>query len=1065
MGGFLPPVVFTITANATQAMATFKGVNTQLKIMDAQAKKTSASMMMLNKSMLMATAAAKAFAVFAVGFAAYGVKEISQLEQAYARLGQTMSAVGVSTEANRQRLADVAQSMEGLGFDAATASDALSILLQTTKSVETSEKLLATAADLARARQMDLATAARLLSRAQAGNTRIFSMFGIQLDKNKDKATATKEAMEKLAQVIGGQAEAYTKTFAGQLAVLGKQIENVAEGIGAALLPYLMKFLSAIQRLAKFLNEHREILAGVAFLIGTVMVAALVNLTKKLYAAIVPWVILNGHLLLIVGAFIAVGAGIIYLWNKFEGFRKSIINIGKLLLEFAETVVMSFQLALNVILLLIRGTANAQIALGKLMGDEEMVKRGKKVLDWIDATNKKVEDFGKSIQSAQGNLDKFKNTKIDLSKFKLPSLKIGDFGNQGVTPSDPTGLAADIKKSLDKAKQYIKDFNADVAKEFQSLGAMWKNIVGKDINKAVQDILTNPVDELILKAQDAVNAYQAASNEYNGALAILTKAQKDYEAAVTSGNEKAIMAAESTMKRAEDTVKAIGDGMRDALQDIAQLQQDMIRAIADSYREIGKLEEERTKILAEAQKERAELEKQYNKDVAKIRQQYDKDVLNAQEAAAKRSAEIVKQSVDQLRGAFKSATYRTVGDIFSALTFEGRYMKGGTTEKILAALGLQTKKAETLAADAATLAGLGFSQTFIEEVVAQGPDVGHQLAQTIINSSPESIAQMKAYWEALQRVSSHGVDDLAKRMNSGIILATEELTAELANVQIELGKELKGYEEALTESLAEAFESYSNALDAINVRTAQQIAAIDLQIAQLQEKIRQLQSALASLSTLQAPGVVSTAPNLIPKTNTKTEQRPVGIGTCPSGMGNFSVTYNDKGVELSATFIGCVVAGKSDGSTDGSGDRDSHQAATITPYGTVTSPSSALQTQIDSLLALRSTTQSGTALNFKLKEQIDEYTDMLKYGATSLGTVVDEQSKMLAMRQGTITASSGFNPGSFRMAENAGLTVNITANTNASPQDIANDVGWAIRTSGDVQYRVPNPYGGRIGER
>ena len=50
-------------------------------------------------------------------------------------------------------------------------------------------------------------------------------------------------------------------------------------------------------------------------------------------------------------------------------------------------------------------------------------------------------------------------------------------------------------------------------------------------------------------------------------------------------------------------------------------------------------------------------------------------------------------------------------------------------------------------------------------------------------------------------------------------------------------------------------------------------------------------------------------------------------------------------------------------------------------------------------------------------------------------------------------------------AMDRGVTVNITANTNASSQEIANDVGWSIRTSGDVQYRTANPYGGRLGER
>lgn len=1048
LGGFLPPVVFTITANATQAIAGFAKVNTQLKVMEAQALKTGRAVSATTKALVVATAAAKAFAVVGVAFAAYGVKEIMALEQAYTRLGQTMSAIGVSTEENRTKLADTAQSMEMLGFDAATASDALAILLQTTKSVETSQKLLATAADLARARQMDLATAARLLSRAQAGNTRIFSMFGIQLDKNKDKAAATKEAMEKLSQVIGGQAEAYTKTLAGQLAVLGKQIENVAEGIGAALLPYLQKFLELIQRLGKFLSEHKEILAAVGFMIGTVLVTAVVLLTKKLALMTAAWVAANWPIMAVVAALAAAGAAFVWAWNKFKGFRDAVITYGKSLLKFwgalangvllfAETAVMAFQLALNGFLLLVRASANAQIALGKLKNDDEMVKRGKDTLRWIDSVNKNIEDFGNKIVTARGKLDEFvKNAitkldtlgdkKIDLSGFKLPSLKIGDFGNQGGgTPSDPTGLAEDIQKSLAKAAQYIKDFNAEISNEFKSLGTMWKNIVGRDINKAVQDILTNPVDELILKAQDAVNAYQNASNSYNAAISSLTKAQKDYQAAVATGNETAIMAAESTMKQAEDIVENISGGMKDALEEIASLQQDMIRAIADSYKQIGELEKERTKILAEAAKERKELEDQYNLDIAALRKQYNKDVLSAQEAAAKRSAEIVKQSVDSLRGVFRNATQRTIGDIFSALTFEGRYMKGGTTEKILAALGLQTKKAQTLAEDAATLAGLGFSQTFIEEVVAQGPDVGHQLAQTIIQSSPESIKQMQTYWSELQRVSTHGVDDLAKRMNSGIILATEELTAELANVQVELAKELKGYDDALTESLKEAFDAYSASLDAINTRTAEQIAAIDLQIDQLQEKIRQLQAALASLATLQAPGVIAKTPNIIPSTRTVVEERPVSIGTCPSGRGKFSVTYNEAGVELSANFMGCVITTTTTPDT-------TPDTTTITPITPITP-------------VIPATTPSGFPSTFTVGGREFQY----GVGTVTSAKPDDTPNETIARQRiadifATITGQG----------LKTGNSITINATTNASSQAIADDVGWAIRTSGDVQYRT-----------
>ena len=121
-------------------------------------------------------------------------------------------------------------------------------------------------------------------------------------------------------------------------------------------------------------------------------------------------------------------------------------------------------------------------------------------------------------------------------------------------------------------------------------------VEAKKHNKSVEEILMNPVDELILQAQSAINAYQDSSNQYTAATNTLTKAQKDYTAAVKSGNEAAILSAESTMKKAEDLVTSLAGGMREALAEIRQLQKDMIRAIADSYKEISKLEAERTKV-------------------------------------------------------------------------------------------------------------------------------------------------------------------------------------------------------------------------------------------------------------------------------------------------------------------------------------------------------------------------------------------------------------------------------------------------------------------------------------
>jgi hypothetical protein len=311
-----------------------------------------------------------------------------------------------------------------------------------------------------------------------------------------------------------------------------------------------------------------------------------------------------------------------------------------------------------------------------------------------------------------------------------------------------------------------------------------------------------------------------------------------------------------------------------------------------------------------------------------------------------------------MRGIFKGATYRGLGDIFSGLTFEGKYLKGGSLEAITNALSAQTQKATSLADKAAKLQALGFTQTFIEQVISQGPDVGGALADTILAGSPEAIKQLNDYWAALEKASSHGVDTIATKLNSGLTLATEELTAELANVQTEL-----------TAALSDAYNEYSKSLDTIRAKTAEQIKLIDDQISELITKIAQLKDMLAQLANLNAPGTPTPTP------------APVGS----------SLEY-----QLSQTSPKLLESIKSGASASSIGE----------------------QTRLD-----------------LLKQGIDNA------GASSSGRYTAQAVAYLRQQMAA-----------------QGVTVNVTANTNASSQSIANDVGWAIRTSSDVQYNASSKY-------
>lgn len=865
-GSFLPPVLFTIQANATQALASFNKVNAELKVMEAQAVKTGVALGRTTKAVTMATGATKILAIATAAFAAYGIKEIMSLEESYAKLGQTLAGRGLSTEENRKKAADLAQSYEKLGFDASNAADAFANLIAANGNMKTSTELMAKAADLARFKHMGLAEAAQLLIRAQNGNARIFKQFGIVMDENLPKAKATEKAMAQLNERIGGQAVAYTKTFRGQLEVLGKQIENFAEAIGAILLPVLSKLVSAFSAAGTFLKKYQAIAIGLAAVLTGVLAVGIANITKKLYQMAAAWAVANWEAIAIISVIVAVAASIVYLWNKFEGFRKGMVAIFKgLTYGFAGLIELIGVLS-EVLTLPARGLANLIILKGKLFHDKQAVKDGKEILDSIDSWHASLLKADKAVVKFGEGLSGLKDSKIDLSKFSLKGLDIPKFMN-GLTGADQ--VAGDLQGISDaavNAAQKIKDFNQEIADSMVGLKESFATITTKDFEAAITNGLMNPVDQLITKAQSAVDLYQSASNKYGEAMATLKSAQKDYQRSIDSTDTALKASAESALKRAEEAVKSITDNMGKGLDDIKKYQDDMINSIVDSMNEISDLEKKKTEAQAKDKDDRLAAEKDYLKKMADLNKDYNKNVAAAQAEAAKRSADVVKNSVDQLRNIYSSATAKNIGEVYSNLTFGGLYKKGGNITALTANLKTNLGKAQVLADDAGKLSGMGFSQTFIEQVVSQGTEVGHQLAQQILASTPESIKELQDYWTQLDKQSQHGVDAIAKQMNSGLVLATEELTNQLAQVSMDLNTQLAQYAADLAEASGSAYQDYQDTLTAISTATSKIISEIDGQITALNSKIAQLRAALATLSTIGTPGTVQT-PSTLAKTS------------------------------------------------------------------------------------------------------------------------------------------------------------------------------------------------------
>jgi phage host-nuclease inhibitor protein Gam len=166
------------------------------------------------------------------------------------------------------------------------------------------------------------------------------------------------------------------------------------------------------------------------------------------------------------------------------------------------------------------------------------------------------------------------------------------------------------------------------------------------------------------------------------------------------------------------------------------------------------------------------------KQILDARATYDKAVADANDkygALIKKysddMAKIIEDSMNRLRDVFATATATDVGAIFSNLAQEG----DATADLLLKRLQDKLAAGKKLAENAAALAGLGYSQTFIEQVIAQGTDTGNALAEALKVASPETAKALQDTFKASETLSNTGMDNLAKSLYEKSGLATDQL--------------------------------------------------------------------------------------------------------------------------------------------------------------------------------------------------------------------------------------------------------------------------------------------------
>ena len=337
----LPPVFVELKANVSEFTAAMGEARTEMTAVETQGMSSFDKLAGFGKAALFGLGAA------AVGVGVMGVEMADKFEQSHAKLEAALKNAGTNFEEYSGKIGVAQKSMETYGFTNAQTQEALANLTTALKDPQKALDDLSLAADLAKFKHIDLASAATAVARAQEGNLKALKQLGIDLpiasagaaklqaahealskatdaasaylkahsdavdvsskshaayetllgkvsdaqDKVNKVSDAGKEIMKGLSDAIGGQAAAQAETFSGKMQALKATSEDVVKNIGMALIPILEKLMLAVKDVVDWFTKHKAIAEAVAVVVGTVLVAAIGAYMVKLAESAVESVV------------------------------------------------------------------------------------------------------------------------------------------------------------------------------------------------------------------------------------------------------------------------------------------------------------------------------------------------------------------------------------------------------------------------------------------------------------------------------------------------------------------------------------------------------------------------------------------------------------------------------------------------------------------------------------------------------------------------------------------------------------------------------------------------------
>jgi len=196
--------------------------------------------------------------------------------------------------------------------------------------------------------------------------------------------------------------------------------------------------------------------------------------------------------------------------------------------------------------------------------------------------------------------------------------------------------------------------------------------------------------------------------------------------------------------------------------------------------------------------------KERNDALAQLDREHVEKIAEIQKDGANKLADIVKQSQDRLRSAFAQVTNFDAGEMF--------INAGANINNFVTMLRDKLMSGKRLAEDAAKLTAMGYSQTFVEQIVSQGPMIAGELTKQLLQTTPEQATEIQSLFKDLGTLQNTGVDTLAKQIYDTSGLATEELKEAYVSAQSELAEALANENAAYAKSATDLQVKFDDAV-------------------------------------------------------------------------------------------------------------------------------------------------------------------------------------------------------------------------------------------------------------